>query len=79
MVGKRSLARGICTGLTRIAFRRITDMNKIGFVAKLLKDLVLFAKKEKVYWIVPLVLILLLLALLIVVSQSAAPFIYTLF
>ncbi len=72
--GKRNFHRIDCTPNWRI-----TDMSKVGYLAKLFKELILFAKKEKVYWIVPLVLILLLLALLIVVSQSAAPWIYTLF
>lgn len=54
-------------------------MGKIGYSAKLLKQLFGFAKKEKKYWIVPLVVILLLFALIVVVSQVVAPFIYTVF
>jgi len=54
-------------------------MSKLGFTGKLFRELFLFAKKEKVYWIVPLVLILLILAIVIATSQAAAPFIYTLF
>ncbi len=46
---------------------------------KLLKEFAGFAWENKVWWIVPMVLVLLLLALLIVTSQTAAPFIYTLF
>ena len=38
-----------------------------------------FAKQNKIYWIVPLVVVLLLAGLLVVTSQGAAPFIYTLF
>ncbi|HKV09139.1 MAG TPA: DUF5989 family protein [Thermoanaerobaculia bacterium] len=38
-----------------------------------------FARQNKVYWIVPFVLILALVILLVVTSQGAAPFIYTLF
>ena len=54
-------------------------MSKLGYVGKLLSEIFQFAKKEKVYWIVPLVLVLLLMAVLIFSSQAAAPFIYTLF
>ncbi len=48
-------------------------------LGKLLKEFAGFAWKNKVWWIVPMVLVLLLLALLIATSQTAAPFIYTLF
>ena len=54
-------------------------MGKLGFVGKLLSELFLFARKEKIYWIVPLVVVLLLVALFIATSQVVAPFIYTLF
>ncbi|MDI6774820.1 MAG: DUF5989 family protein [Verrucomicrobiota bacterium] len=47
---------------------------------RLLKELGEFARHNKVWWIVPIVLMLLLLAGLIVVAQVVAPqFIYTLF
>ena len=36
-------------------------------------------RQNKVYWIVPFILVLGLVVLLVVTSQSAAPFIYTLF
>ena len=48
-------------------------------LGKLLKEFAGFAWHNKAWWIIPMVLVLLLLALLIVTSQSAAPFIYTLF
>ena len=54
-------------------------MGKLGYTGSLLKEFTDFARKHKAYWIVPLVVILLLMVLLIVTSQSAAPFIYTLF
>ena len=54
-------------------------MGKLGFVGRLLSELFLFARKEKIYWIVPLVIVLLLVALFIATSQVVAPFIYTLF
>jgi len=52
---------------------------KIGYLGKLMAELFDFAKKEKIYWIMPLLLILILIGILIVTSQAAAPFIYTLF
>ncbi|MGE0493587.1 MAG: DUF5989 family protein [Vulcanimicrobiota bacterium] len=52
---------------------------KLSYLGKLLKELYLFAKKEKAYWIVPLVLMLLLFSVLVVTGQTVAPFIYTLF
>ncbi len=46
---------------------------------QLFHELFGFAREHKAWWIIPVVLILLLLALAIVTSQSAAPYIYTLF
>ena len=54
-------------------------MGKLGYSGKLLKEFIDFAKENKAYWIVPLVIILALMALLVVAGQGAAPFIYTLF
>ena len=54
-------------------------MRRLGYVGSLFKELLAFAKQNKVYWIVPLVLILGLVILLVVTSQATAPFIYTLF
>ena len=54
-------------------------MAKIGYLGSLMRDVFLFARQNKVYWIVPFVLVLGLLILLVVTSQTAAPFIYTLF
>jgi Family of unknown function (DUF5989) len=54
-------------------------MRRLGYVGSLFGELVEFARQNKVYWIVPLVLILGLVLLLVVTSQGAAPFIYTLF
>jgi hypothetical protein len=47
----------------------------------LLKDLFLFIKERKKFWLAPLIVVLLLLGLLIVYGGSSAfaPFIYTLF
>jgi len=54
-------------------------MGKVGYAGSLMKELWQFARQNKVYWIVPFVLVLGLLILLVVTSQTAAPFIYTLF
>ncbi len=47
----------------------------------LLKDLWLFMKERKKFWLAPVIIVLLLLGLLIVFASSSviAPFIYTLF
>ena len=46
-----------------------------------LKDLWLFLKERKKFWLIPIILILLILGVLIVFggSSALAPFIYTLF
>ena len=54
-------------------------MGKLGYIGTLFKEFIRFAAKEKVYWIVPLILVLGLAGLLIVSSQTATPFIYALF
>lgn len=54
-------------------------MRRLGYLGTLFGELLDFAKQNKVYWIVPMVLILGLVILLVVTSQTAAPFIYTLF
>jgi Family of unknown function (DUF5989) len=54
-------------------------MRRLGYLGSLFGELLDFAKQNKVYWIVPMVLILGLVVLLVVTSQTAAPFIYTLF
>ena len=47
----------------------------------LLKDLWLFIKERKKFWLAPIIILLLLLGVLIVIggSSTIAPFIYTLF
>ncbi|MCX6993341.1 MAG: DUF5989 family protein [Kiritimatiellaeota bacterium] len=45
----------------------------------LLKEIGGFAWYNKAWWIVPIILIMLVLALIIVLGQTTAPFIYTLF
>jgi hypothetical protein len=54
-------------------------MRKLGYMGSLLGQFWDFARQNKVYWIVPFVLILGLVVVLVVTSQAAAPFIYTLF
>ena len=46
-----------------------------------LKDLWLFMKERKKFWLAPIIIILILLGLLIVIGggSAIAPFIYTLF
>ena len=48
---------------------------------EILKDLWLFLKERKKFWLAPVVIILLLLGVLIIFggSSALAPFIYTLF
>ena len=48
---------------------------------EILKDLWLFLKERKKFWLAPVIIILLLLGVLIVFggSSALAPFIYTLF
>lgn len=45
----------------------------------LLREYFRFARAHKIYWIVPLVVLLLTASVMIVVSQAAAPLLYTLF
>ena len=54
-------------------------MRFLKHLGRLLKEFFGFAWQNKVWWIVPMVLVLLLLGFLIVSSQTVAPFIYTLF
>ena len=49
--------------------------------SQVLRELFMFLKQEKKYWLAPVVFVLLLFGLLLVFAQSSvvAPFIYTLF
>ena len=49
------------------------------YLGSFFKELLILAKKEKIYWIVPLMVLLLFIALLVFTGQATAPFIYTLF
>ncbi len=54
-------------------------MSRFLYLARLVKEIYLFARAHKAYWILALILTLLVFALIVVSSESAAPFIYTLF
>lgn len=54
-------------------------MRRLGYLGTLLGEIFQFARQNKIYWLVPFILILGLVVLLVVTSQGAAPFIYTLF
>ena len=54
-------------------------MRRLGYLGSLFGEILQFAKQNKIYWIVPFILILALVILLVVTSQATAPFIYTLF
>lgn len=48
-------------------------------LSRLLREFWAFAREQKAWWIIPVILILLLLALLIVSVSTISPFIYSLF
>ncbi|HYO15341.1 MAG TPA: DUF5989 family protein [Thermoanaerobaculia bacterium] len=54
-------------------------MRRFRYIGSFFGEIFQFARQNKVYWMVPFVLILALVILLVVTSQGAAPFIYTLF
>jgi hypothetical protein len=54
-------------------------MRFLRYLKRLLGEFIDFAWENKVWWIVPIVLVLLLLTSFIFVGSSVAPFIYTLF
>ena len=46
---------------------------------RLAGNIVGFARQHKAYWMVPVFIVLALVAVLLVVGQTVAPFIYTIF
>ena len=54
-------------------------MRRLGYLGSLFGEIWQFARQNKVYWIVPFVVVLGIVVFLVVTSQTAAPFIYTLF
>lgn len=57
----------------------MSTMGRFGYAGSLLRDVLQFARQNKVYWIVPLLLVIALVCILVFTSQATAPFIYTLF
>jgi hypothetical protein len=54
-------------------------MRRFRYLGSFFGEVLQFARENKVYWIVPFILILGLVILLVATSQATAPFIYTLF
>jgi hypothetical protein len=54
-------------------------MSRLRHVPQLLRELWLFARAHKAWWIVPVILVLLLLAVVVVSVSTVSPFIYSLF
>ena len=54
-------------------------MPRIGYSFKLLREFSAFARENKAYWIVPLIVLLALVSFVVVVGQGVAPLLYTLF
>ena len=53
-------------------------MGRLRYAGTLLGHIIRFASENKIYWIVPLLLVLGLLAMVIFTGQASTPFIYTL-
>ena len=55
-------------------------MRYLRYIMRLLKEFFAIARQNRVWWIMPLIVILLLIALLVVVGQVGGPmFIYTVY
>lgn len=54
-------------------------MRFLHHLGRLLAELWAFARENKAWWIVPVVLVLLVMAALLVTVSGVSPFIYTLF
>ena len=54
-------------------------MRALKNLVRLLRELWTFARENKVWWIVPVVILLLLMALFLVGVSGISPFIYSLF
>ena len=57
----------------------LIPMRALKNLARLLRELWTFARENKVWWIVPVVILLLLMALFLVGVSGISPFIYSLF
>ncbi len=53
-------------------------MHRLRYALTLLRHFIRFAAENKIYWMVPVVLVLALLGLVIFSGQAATPFIYSL-
>ena len=56
----------------------LSPVGRLRYAGTLFGHVLRFAAENKVYWIVPLLLVLGLLAAVIFAGQASAPFIYTL-
>ena len=54
-------------------------MRSLRYLGRLILEFFAFARENKVWWLIPIIIVLLLMGILIVAGQSVAPFIYTLF
>lgn len=54
-------------------------MGKLKHTGRLLGEFWAFARENKAYWIVPLILVFLLVALLVIAGSGSVPYLYTLF
>ena len=54
-------------------------MDKLRYLGRFFAELWHFARQNRVWWIVPTVVVLLVLSLLVFAGQTVAPFIYTIF
>jgi hypothetical protein len=54
-------------------------MGKLRYATSLFSEFFQFARQNKIYWIVPLMVVLVGVVGVVAVGQAAAPFIYTLF
>lgn len=54
-------------------------MRSLKYLGQFLRELFAFARQNKIWWIVPVVLVLLIVALLVVAVSTISPFIYSLF
>jgi hypothetical protein len=54
-------------------------MGKASYSFRLFRDFVRFAREQRAYWLIPLVLMLGAIGIFIVAGQAAAPLLYALF
>jgi len=54
-------------------------VDRLRYLGRFFAELWLFARENRVWWILPTVIVLLILGILIFSGQAVAPFIYTLF